>query len=532
MQVLRDLKDQNIIKVITGVRRCGKSTLLQMFADELLQNGVSPAQIQFYNFEDLDTLALGDIFQVHTHIKNKLIADKMNYIVLDEVQNLADFQRLVDSLYIKPNCDVYITGSNAYLLSGELATLLTGRYIETEMLPFSYREYLDFLLVNPFQIAEKESITNIELQDNRSKFLKLSKKESFRNLPTSDALSADMVRNETLLDYIFHGGLPFAVHQDEKQNDKSKLFLQSVLNTIIEKDIFVRHEIYAKQSFRKLIDFLMDSIGSLVSPNSIAGVFKTENVVIDNKTVSQYLDYIATSFLFYKVPRYDVKGKNLLRTFDKYYLSDTGFRKIRLARGKKADLGHLLENAVYLELRRRYNDVFVGKWNDREVDFVAIDHDGYTSYYQVAWTTVQPETLERELASLNAIKDSNPKYLLTTDIDFNPVYNGIQKLNVVDWMLNVNFGEKLDINDDRLGVKLGANQEMYTVKYTVNQKKIITLIVEYPEITVADMMLKLGISESGIKKNLKKLKELSVLERVGADKNGYWKIIANNEDEK
>jgi predicted AAA+ superfamily ATPase len=207
------------------------------------------------------------------------------------------------------------------------------------------------------------------------------------------------------------------------------------LKTIVEKDIFQRHEIYVKASFQKLIDFLMDSIGSLVSPNLIANVFKSEHVPIDNKTVSLFLDYLSTSYLFYKVPRYDVKGKNLLRTLDKYYLSDTGFRRVRLAKGKIADMGHLLENAVYLELRRRYNDVYVGKWSGSEIDFVAVDGDRTLTYYQVALSAANPETLERELAPLNAIKDSNPKYLLTTDLDFNPVYNGIRKLNVVDWLL-------------------------------------------------------------------------------------------------
>jgi len=448
MRTLRDLRDQNIIKVITGVRRCGKSTLLQMFADELQQKGVTPGQIHFYDFEDLDTLALGDIFQIHTHIKNRLVADKMNYIFLDEVQNVKAFQRLVGSLFIKKNCDVYITGSNAYLLSGELATLLTGRYIEIEVLPFSYREYVDFLAADSENLKKNERFRSNGsdypkksqemgsfADSDRAKFLKLRKKESFRNLGRLDAFSMEMVVQEKLLDFLYDGGMPYAVGLGDNNQKQSKNFLRSVLKTIVEKDIFQRHEIYAKPSFQKLVDFLMDSIGSLVSPNSIANVFKSENLPIDNKTVSQYLDYLTTSYLFYKVPRYDVKGKNLLRTFDKYYLSDTGFRKTCLAKGRRADMGHLLENAVYLELRRRYDDIYVGKWKEHEVDFVAIDSDSTLAYYQVAFSAANPETLERELAPLNAIKDSNPKYLLTADIDFNPVYNGIRKLNVADWLL-------------------------------------------------------------------------------------------------
>jgi predicted AAA+ superfamily ATPase len=431
MQVLRNLRDQNIIKVITGVRRCGKSTLLQMFADELLEKGVTQEQIQFYNFEDPDIYTIGNWKDIYDYIKVRLLPDNMNYVFLDEVQNIDVFQRLVDGLFIKKNVDLYITGSNAYLLSGELATLLTGRYIETEILPFSYIEYIDFLTTNPQKLQETEPFAD----NGNAKFLKLLKKESFRNLGREGVLSPEMIMNEKLFDFLYNGGMPYAVHFSDDEQEQSKGFLHSVLNTIIEKDIFQRHKVYAKASFRKLVDFMMDSVGSLVSPNSIANVFKSENMPIDNKTVSQYLDYLAISFLFYKVPRYDLKGKNLLRTFDKYYLSDTGFRKICLAKGKTADIGHLLENAVYLELRRRYSDVYVGKWNEYEVDFVAIDSDRNITYYQVAFSTANKETLERELRSLQAIRDSNPKYLLTMDIDFNPVYNGIRKLNVADWLL-------------------------------------------------------------------------------------------------
>ena len=260
MQILRNLKDQNIIKVITGVRRCGKSTLLQMFADELLQNGVTQEQIQFYNFEDLDTLALGDIFQIHTHIKHKLIDDKMNYIFLDEVQNIKEFQRLVDSLFIKKNCDVYITGSNAYLLSGELATLLTGRYIETELLPFSYVEYVDFL--NTY--SEK-----------------LQKNESFRN----SANPLKMTKSESLSDFIYYGGIPEVYHLLIDSPTQSDNFVESVLNTIIEKDIFVRNEIRSKAVFQKVIDFVLDTVGSYVSANSITNTLNNSGTNLKNENL-------------------------------------------------------------------------------------------------------------------------------------------------------------------------------------------------------------------------------------------------------
>ena len=396
MQVLRNLKDQNIIKVITGVRRCGKSTLLQMFADELLQNGVVQKQIQFYNFEDLDTLALGDIFQIHAHIKSKLVADKMNYIFLDEVQNLKEFQRLVDSLFIKKNCDVYITGSNAYMLSGELATLLTGRYIETSILPLQFIEYYDFIALK----------------------------------------SPNLSKMESLADYIIEGGVPEYFNQKSINQKQADDFMKSVLDTIIEKDIFARLQVNDKHNFNKIVDFAFDSVGSFVSPRSISDTLRTHGTVVDKEAVARYLDALCDAFLLYKVPRYEIKGKGLLQTLNKYYLVDPCFRKVRLKRSMQPDRTHWLENMVYLELLRRYRDVYVGKIDNKEVDFVVTDHEGYTSYYQVAWTTMNDETLERELASLNAIKDSNPKYLLTMDVDFNPVYNGIRKLNIADWLFS------------------------------------------------------------------------------------------------
>jgi len=395
MQILRNLKDQNIIKIITGVRRCGKSTLLEMFADELLQNGVMQEQIQFYNFEDLDTMALGDIFQIHTHIKNKLVADKMNYIFLDEVQNVKEFQRLVDSLFIKKNCDVYITGSNAYLLSGELATLLTGRYVETSILPLQFSEYYDFITLK----------------------------------------SPNISKTECLAIYTIEGGVPEYFNQKEISQKQADDFMKSVLNSIIEKDIFQRLNIKNKHDFNKIVDFVFDSVGSFVSPRSISDTLRTHGTVIDKQVVAKYLDALCDAFLIYKAPRYEIKGKGLLQTLNKYYIVDPCFRKVRLKRDMKKDISHWLENMVYLELLRRYRDVYVGKIDNKEVDFVVTDHEGYTSYYQVAWTTMSAESLERELASLNAIKDSNPKYLLTTDLDLNTVYNGIRKLNVTDWLL-------------------------------------------------------------------------------------------------
>ena len=396
MQQLRSLKDQNVIKVISGVRRCGKSTLLMMFAEELIQGGVDRKQIQFYNFEDLDTLAIGDIYQIHTYIKERLVDDKPNYIFLDEIQNVAEFQRLVDSLYIKPNVDVYITGSNAYLLSGELATLLTGRYIEINILPLQFAEYYQFIL----------------------------------------SKSPNLSKQEILANFIHYGGIPEYNKQLNISEKQADLFAQSVLKTIVEKDIFQRLNITNKHDFNKIIDFVFDSVGSYVSPRSISDTLRSNGTIIDKQTVAKYLDALCEAYLIYKVPRFEIKGKGLLQTLNKYYVVDPCFAKVRLKKAILKDRSHWLENMVYLELLRQNKEVFIGKRHNLEVDFVAIDYNDYTSYYQVAWTTENADTLERELASLKAIKDSTPKYLLTTDVDFNPVYDGIRKLNVIDWMLN------------------------------------------------------------------------------------------------
>lgn len=396
MQQLRSLKDQNVIKVISGVRRCGKSTLLMMFAEELIQSGVDRRQIQFYNFEDLDTLAIGDIYQIHTYIKERLVDDKPNYIFLDEIQNVAEFQRLVDSLYIKPNVDVYITGSNAYLLSGELATLLTGRYIEINILPLQFAEYYQFML----------------------------------------SKSPNLSKQEILANFIHYGGIPEYNKQLNISEKQADLFAQSVLKTIVEKDIFQRLNITNKHDFNKIIDFVFDSVGSYVSPRSISDTLRSNGTIIDKQTVAKYLDALCEAYLIYKVPRFEIKGKGLLQTLNKYYVVDPCFAKVRLKKAILKDRSHWLENMVYLELLRQNKEVFIGKRHNLEVDFVAIDYNDYTSYYQIAWTTENADTLERELASLKAIKDSTPKYLLTTDVDFNPVYDGIRKLNVIDWMLN------------------------------------------------------------------------------------------------
>jgi predicted AAA+ superfamily ATPase len=393
MDSLRILKDEHLIKAVTGLRRSGKSTLLEMFAEEL-KGSVRPDQIQFLNFEDPDIIALGDWKLAYDHIKERLVDNDMNYIFLDEVQNVEGCERLIDGLFIKKNTDLYVTGSNAKLLSGELATLLTGRYIEINILPFSFSEY-----------------------------------RTARSNPPNSTKESD------LADFIYNGSMPQTVYLAQKNREHADEFTAAVLNTIIEKDIFVRHGVYNKTAFYKILDFVFDSIGSTVSPRAIADALRANDVAIDKETVGNYLNYLTEAFILYKASRYDIKGRKLLQTQDKYYLADPGFRKVRLGRADGADRGHLLENMVYLELLRRSRYVYIGKARDKEVDFVSISKKGYISYYQVAYSVLDDKTLERELAPLRAIRDSNAKYLLSTDWDINPVYDGIRKLNVMDWLL-------------------------------------------------------------------------------------------------
>jgi predicted AAA+ superfamily ATPase len=401
MQRLRDWKDRHIIKVVTGMRRSGKSTLLEMLAGEIRQSA-GESRVQLYNFEDPDTLGIGGYKAVYDYIKARLAGDAMNYIFLDEVQNVAQFERLIDGLYIKKNVDLYVTGSNAYLLSSELATLLTGRHVEINILPFSFGEYCDFIS------HEEEASPN----------------------------SQNFTKSELFGNFIYSGGIPQVVDFAQTSMLQSDDMLRSILSAIIEKDIFRRRGIYNKSNFQKIVDFVFDSVGSYISPSSLSKSLKNDGYVLDPKTIAGYLYDLSSAYLLYRVPRYDVKGKKLLQTLDKYYLADTGFRKMRLGKKSGEDRGHLLENVVYLELRRRNREVYAGKLRDKEIDFVAIDGEGNVSYYQVAYSALDEHTLERELAPLRAIGDSNPKYLISADWDANPVYDGIRKVHAASWLLS------------------------------------------------------------------------------------------------
>lgn len=391
---LEKYKDKHIIKVITGIRRCGKSTLLKMFRNKLLKNGVQENQIIYLNFEDFDNYELLNPKNLHDYIKNHLVKDKMNYIFLDEIQNVKEFQRVIDSIFLNDNADIYITGSNAYLLSGELATLLSGRYVTIEMLPLSFKEFF-------------------QTQKN------LSRTEIYRL-------------------YVELSSFPYALNflEDEKGTFERKAvldYLSGVYSTIVLKDVVLREKISDTKMLESVVRFIFDSIGNPISSKKIADTMTSSGRKIDTKTVEKYLSALQESFIIYEAKRYDAKGKTYLKLLEKYYAADIGLRFLLL--GQKAnDVGHILENVVYLELIRRGYSVFVGKVDDTEIDFVAQNSLGNT-YIQVSASVRDENTLKRELRPLQALNDNYPKILLTLDEDPDCDYNGIQKRNVLDWLL-------------------------------------------------------------------------------------------------
>ena len=383
-------KDKDLIKVVTGIRRCGKSTLFDLFIDYLKMSGVKSNQIIYINLEDAD-YDFKDYKELYHFINDKIVSEDNFYVFLDEVQNVPGFQRAVDSLYIKKNVDVYITGSNAYLLSGELATLLSGRYIEIKMLPLSFKEYVSAFDNNNYQ--------------------------------------------QLFLDYMRNGGMPGNINiLKSNVNDLDK-YLDGIFSTIVYKDIMARNNITDKLLLESVIKYIFDSIGSPISIKKISDTLTSKGISTSNHTVENYITALLESFLVYKAERFDVKGKNLLARDYKYYVVDSGLRSYLLGKKADSDMGHILENIVYLELLRRGYKVYVGKVDDLEVDFVAENRDGLR-YYQVALTVRDEKVLERELRSLQKTGDHYPKTLLTLDMDLETDYDGIRKVNVVDWLLS------------------------------------------------------------------------------------------------
>jgi predicted AAA+ superfamily ATPase len=393
---LLSYKDKDIIKVVTGLRRSGKSTLLELFRNRLLENSVTPERTQFYNFELPENYLNKSWETLYFEIKSKLQADRPNYIFLDEIQNIADFEKLVDGLYASENVDVYITGSNANLLSNELATLLSGRYIEISILPFSFTEYL-----------EVRSI------DTSNKYLNY------------EALFYDFV-NET--------SLPKGVELREEGFDKIYEYLEALYATIIEKDITQRYKIYDKRAFGNVAKFVASNIGSPISPHSISKALKADNQTVHRDTVEKFIEYLVESFVFYCVHRFDIKGKKQLATMEKYYLVDIGLLNVLVGRDRTADRGHILENVVYLELLRRGYKVWTGILRNGEIDFTVKNRNGEIEYYQVSWAISSPNTEEREFTPLETVKDNYPKFLLSTE-SFPQSRAGIIHKNVFEWLL-------------------------------------------------------------------------------------------------
>ena len=390
LKQLINWRDKKVIKVITGVRRCGKSTLMDLYKSCLLEQGVANEQIISINFEDYDYIDLLEPRNFYAYVKERILSDgRMTYCFFDEIQNVKDFERVVDSLYIKPNVDIYITGSNAYMLSSELATLLSGRYVEIKMLPLSFKEYVE------------------ASGDERE----LARK--YRS-------------------YIETSSFPYVL--DIKQDARViREYLNGIYNTIVVKDITQRNKFPDTMMLESVLRFAYDNIGNILSTKKIADTMTSDGRKIDTKTVEKYLNALMESYMLYQCKRYNIKGKQYLKTLDKYYAVDMGMRKVLLG-SKAMDAGHILENIVYLELLRRGYDVYIGKVDDLEVDFVAMDDKGMT-YYQVSATVRDEKTLKRELASLQSINDHYPKILLTLDDDPEMEYAGLRKFNALDWLL-------------------------------------------------------------------------------------------------
>ena len=385
---LISFKEKDLIKIVTGIRRCGKSTLFDLYIEYLEKNGVDKNQIIRMNLEDYEFNDIENYNDLYNYVNSRLVNDKMNYVFIDEVQKIESFQKACDSLYIKKNVDLYITGSNSKLLSGELATLLSGRYVEIKMLPLSFKEYISY--VGESDIEKK------------------------------------------YVDYITKSSFPYTLMLNTQK--EIRMYLDGLYNTVIVNDIAERKEISDISMLKDVIKFMFDNVGNLCSSTSIANTMTSNGRKISVPTVEKYLEALVESFVLYKVSRYDIKGKNYLTTGSKYYLSDIGLRYYLLG-SKNMDEGHILENIVYLELLRRGYEIYIGKNDDTEVDFIAINEKG-EEYYQVALTVKDEKTLERELKPLDNINDHNPKYLLTTDYTPYTSHNGIKQINVFDWLLD------------------------------------------------------------------------------------------------
>ena len=394
-------KDRQIIKVVSGVRRCGKSTLFEIYKDFLLENGVEKNQIISINFEDMDYEELTDYKKLYEYIKSKMIEDKRNYIFLDEIQHVDKFEKVVDSLFIKENTDLYITGSNAYFMSSELATLLSGRYIELKMLPLSFKEYYQ----------TKLEYEKMEQQENRT----LKTLIQYYN------------------EYIVNSSFPYTLQLDSDLKNIHE-YLSGIYNSVLLKDIVARLKISDVMRLESVVKYIFDNIGNLTSLSKIGNTLTSMGRKTDAKTIEKYIRGLTDSLLVHEVSRYNIKGKEFLSTLSKYYVTDLGLRQMILG-NRNIDMGYILENIIYLELLRRKGNVYVGQFDKNEIDFVVINSNEI-EYYQVALTVLDENTLKRELDAFKNIKDNYPKYLITLDdVMVNTGYDGIKIVNALEWLL-------------------------------------------------------------------------------------------------
>ena len=391
MKILWDWKDKKVIKVVTGVRRCGKSTLLSQFKSEVEKFG--ECNTISINFDDLENEFLCDYHVLYQHLVEKIADGLMNYIFLDEIQLVPQFEKVVNSLFLKENVDIYITGSNAYMLSGEIATLLSGRYVEIKMLPFSFAEYAQF---------------------------------------KRDFLKKEVAADETLYnEYVSLGGFPYVA---SISNDKNLVrdYIRGIYSTIVLKDIIRRKKLSDSDVLEKVCKFTLSNVGNLISSKKVSDTLTSGGRKTAPATVENCYNALTESYLFYKATRYDIKGKEFLKSLEKYYAVDMGLRFFMLGI-RTSDDGFILENVVFLELLRRGYEVYVGKYNDFEIDFVA-KKDGLTEYYQVALSVRGQDTLERELRPFRLIKDNYPKFLITLDNSNDIDHDGITQVYAVKWL--------------------------------------------------------------------------------------------------
>lgn len=390
-QSVNNFKDKQVIKVFTGMRRCGKSVLMEQYIQKLRNEGISDSQIIFIRLDDLENELLLHYSNLYAFIKSALLDDKMNYVFIDEVQMCHDFQKAVLSLFNYKNVDLYLTGSNADLLSGELATLLSGRYVTIDMLPFSFSEYLECTKENNFPEQSLE---------------------------------------ESYFDYIRFGSMPFTV-QLQKNQESIYQYLNGVYNTVIVKDIARRHQIKDMEVLESVIKFMFENCGNICTSKKISDTLTTSGRKTTQPTVENYMHFLEECFLIYKVERYDVRGKERLKNLAKYYITDIGLRNMLLG-FRNIDMGHILENLVFLELKRKHFEIFTGRNNEAEIDFV-VKKQNQILYIQVAESVKDSATLERELSAFKNINDSYPRILITMDKSLNEDYNGVRNINALDF---------------------------------------------------------------------------------------------------